>query len=215
MLRLHAPHFCQDLGWPLLRRRMVAFAWRTAAWAWVGPTDATNIKRVFAKFACRTVVTEGDIFLGDTAANVLKMKHNLVATRKLQANRELDPSLPFEDLFVASQRQHFQQYKDLRQQQIATGLSGCSISDLSQNPTQRLVMSPWLTTLTTSSFKYSHSAERPFTARELLYAHGWPALGGDGVRKMFDVEAIPASRMKATPIHVPKNIRMHQILHSK
>ena len=194
---------------------MVAFAWRTAAWAWVGPTDATNIKRAFEKFACRTVVTEGDIFLGDTAANVLKMKHNLVATRKLQANRELDPSLPFEDLFAASQRQHFQQYKDLRQQQIATGLSGCSISDLSQNPTQRLVMSPWLTTLTTSSFKYSHSVERPFTARELLYAHGWPALGGDGVRKMFDVEAIPASRMKATPIHVPKNIRMHKISHSK
>ena len=150
----------RDLGWLVLRRRLVAFSYRSSLWAWVGPTTPEDIVSTFERFCCCQIApsVSADLLIGDSDANA-KHIHEDIAGYALKRRSTSNGFLsPFPEFLSPGEREHLRLDEEVYNKHIQKfGPNVCLVSDLSQNPAVRENCSAMLTTVAA----HSNNSPRP------------------------------------------------------
>jgi hypothetical protein len=176
----------KDLGWPARRKRLMAAAINLESLAWVGPTTEDAVYRDFQNYFFKHTVADGDVWSNlDTPENIkaARLRAYTAGDKNVTLENILDVKLG--DMFKspttgARINGYFEATRDM------AGSSGTYVADIAWNPDGHFRGSPWLPTLTKSTFPVLMAkklGENPLpdegyiiTDKELAISQGWPSL---------------------------------------
>lgn len=166
----------QDLGIPVRRMRYYGMAYNQETLAWLGPhmQDALGD---FLSFFGKSVSVDGDIFVGlDTQQEYDVLLRGMAENRGLHPTTDQLRKAHWSSLLAPGVLANYKANKMVYEQGNRTGLVGGGfVCDLSQSE-DRLRNGPWLPTVARSTSLCSLSKDRLFTANEIDFAMGWPAI---------------------------------------
>ena len=207
MLLLPLP--CEDIGFPITRRRYLAAAINQETLIWVGPLDASSMATEFwSIFQCSVQLEADDMVVLDTFKNHQALLKELA--KKRNAFPSDDDSLALEAVLSPSQRRFLDGYHAIMSNRRRLGARGSFCADISQDPRERPRCGAWLPTLARSSALVSVSRGSFFTNKELDFAMGFPAIpfpGNEAFREcvgypVHDMDRSTYSKLIGNGMHV-------------
>ena len=191
----------QEIGFPNMRVRTYGVGINNSSLIWVGPCSNDEIKKDFFSFFRRTVMLDGDSYVGlDSAAHAEQLREHMAQLRGVYQAGSL---LPFEALLCPGYRETWGVLVEMLNSCTKVGISGCLVGDLSQSPS-RLRAGHWLPAFQRGTMLASVSKQHLFTPWECSFAMGWP---------MFEFPESPLSSKLAST--VPQCLRGMGIVESK
>jgi len=197
----------EDMGWPVMRRRLCASAIRRDSLVWVGPLEPAAVKSHFMSFFARRVAADGDVFSGIDDLDSISATRTAVAKRQHKHVENFNVhDAQVVDLYSGRKKARVEDYMGILATSGGGHLSGSLVCDVTQDPKKRPRQHPWIPTITRSTeavlLKHGHPrGGHVFTQREMACAMGWPSVKTDAGQQyekatLFDTYRLSANSQK-------------------